>query len=331
MKTRRLVLAFAVLAGAISIPTGPSAAALSREGRIIVDGDKLMLVSPKTGNATAVTGRRAADPQFSPDGTKILFARYGDGVWVMRSDGSRVRKLAGGRIGYFGWAPDGRNIVFHRYTDPKSFDEGAILRIGIGEDSRPKRLTSGRFIDQDPLWSPSGSHILFKRSHELRIMDADGANSHPLFERGEAIQYGASFSPEGISVVYSTIDYSVEPTRGRVEKVNIDGSGHEVLAEYSSPDRLSLRTEWSPDGTKIAFERYGSRITLHVMNSDGSGKKKLVSPRLLQDFAWSRDSSTLTYLWRDDGRSHVAVVEVDTEARRKLATSGNHWSSLDWH
>jgi len=58
------------------------------------------------------------DPAWSPDGSRIAFARTTDGwnsihVYVMRADGSGVRRLTGGRFdGRPAWSHDGRRIAY---------------------------------------------------------------------------------------------------------------------------------------------------------------------------------------------------------------------------
>ncbi len=59
-------------------------------------------------------------PRFSPDGTKICFARSRDvdGIWIVNADGTNPQRVPIEAFGAYdpNWSPDGQKIVFVRET-----------------------------------------------------------------------------------------------------------------------------------------------------------------------------------------------------------------------
>jgi Tol biopolymer transport system component len=96
------------------------------------------------------------DPEWSPDGKRLAFS--GDfGIYVRnlsedRSDTDQVRRVAGGRGGYYyapAWSPDGTEIVF--------FDNGQLHKVNVGGSGETDLGASG----WSPNWLPDGKHIAY--------------------------------------------------------------------------------------------------------------------------------------------------------------------------
>jgi TolB protein len=164
-------------------------------------------------------------PDWSPDGRWIALERDpapGDnGVWLMRPDGSDLRRLtrnpyAGVECGCDGdptFSPDGRQIAFAR-TRSESKGLGALFVMN-SDGSHLRRLTSWRFDPGAQLaWKPDGSRIMVSDNSEpgpgessnVYVMRPDGSGVHALthFKGGHPNALAGSWSPNGRQMVIKT-------------------------------------------------------------------------------------------------------------------------------
>ncbi len=99
-------------------------------------------------------------PAWSPDGNLIAWVNHSrfnpvTDIWLMKADGSEKRNLTDNNpywAFYPTWSPDGKWIAFASGEDKFSADwEIYVLEIVTG---KLKRLTSNRYLDYQPDWSP---------------------------------------------------------------------------------------------------------------------------------------------------------------------------------
>jgi len=112
-------------------------------------GDHVMYIVQADGSKVMDLSRAGEGWQvdWSPDGRSILFTSHRDypdnytDVYVMRPDGSAVRRLTHNRGYTPAWSPDGDSIVFSApglfITDPDGGDIRALHTPGVGETSLP--------------------------------------------------------------------------------------------------------------------------------------------------------------------------------------------------
>ena len=86
-----------------------------------------------------------------------------------------------------------------------------------------------------------------------------------------------------------------------IYRANPDGSGVTQLTSGSEPD---MGPTWSPDGTRIAFGRWGR---IYVMQADGSGLVPLADSGFGMEPAWSTDGTRIAY----QGPSGIFIVQAD--------------------
>ena len=227
---------------------------------------------------------RDTDPQWSPDGTKIVFISDRDGnneIYVMDADGGNQTRLTTTDAGEFypSWSPDGAKIVFGSDVDG---DTEIYVMDAVGP-FMPTKLTDNSDSDEQPSWSPDGKKIVFVRStqntdiHDVIVMDADGMNPTNLTNNVAAIPVQEpSWSPDGTKIVWAMYPNAFQPT---YEIFVTDAVGPFMPTNLTNNDVYDLSPSWSPDGTKIAFnsERDGPSH-IYSMDADGMNPTRLTVP-----------------------------------------------------
>jgi Tol biopolymer transport system component len=103
-----------------------------------------------------------------------------------------------------------------------------------------------------------------------------------------------------------------------IHVINSDGTGDTTLTFGSGEERDPA---WSPDRTRIAFDRkvestdpYGADADIYVMKADGSGSIRITEgPGDEGDPAWSPDGSRIAFFTTDPstGRRRIAVQRIE--------------------
>jgi len=219
----------------------------------------------------------AETPQFSPDGTLIVFAAYladdNNDVFIMNADGSDLKQLTSspGWDGHPHFSADGERIVFNsdRSTPEPGLDWG-------------------------------------KRWHEIYSMAVDGTDVRQHTQCKSVCTFG-SLSPDGRKVLYRKVtdtaafDWDLQAITRNSEIFTCDpGGGNELnLSNNAAFDGWPM---WSPDGRRIAFasNRTGPANTgqIWLMNPDGSGLEQVSrGPWAHAQPAWSGDGK-LVYAYQ---------------------------------
>ncbi len=210
---------------------------------------------------------------WSPDGSKIAFTsnRAGgrDDIYVMNADGSHPMRMTSdsGPNSFPTWSKDGSKIAFMSKRDGHW-----QIYVMNADGSGQFRLTASNANDENPSFSPDGSKVIFESNRDgegrdqLYVVSLDGSGLHRL-TNDDANNVFPSWSPDGSKILYGSN--------------RDDGENRIYISPWQEarPSRVTKAgffARWSPHRDQIAFiaGHYPS-TQIYVVNSDGSGEKKL--------------------------------------------------------
>jgi TolB protein len=244
------------------------------------------------------------DPEWSPDGTIVLFSRRlldesttdGDDLYVVGKDGAGLRRLTDCADDCFSdgeasWSPDGRRITLIRATGSRADGRPSTIAVYLTrvDGSHMRRLTDPPkgLEDHYPTWSADGRTIVFQRDTttdvpgrtKLLAVDPQTGKERPVYRLPAWAPGGglANFAPHGHRVLfgYWCIFGDACPPSTRTARnatlavIDADGSHLRRLNLGIAGDTAA----WSPDGTRIVFRCQPAAGTFRLCTSRLDGSK----------------------------------------------------------
>jgi dipeptidyl aminopeptidase/acylaminoacyl peptidase len=258
----------------------------------------------------------AADPQISPDGSRVAFVRvwvnqkadrYENALWIVPASGGAARQItAGPRDSGPRWSPDGKTLGFVRSAEKDGRPQPPQLYLLSLEGGEARPLTdvprgAGGFE-----WSPDGKMIAFSSTD-----DGKKEQDKPNPENAEP----KDKTPERVSDV-RVISKAVYRSNGpgylnpkvhtHIWTVNVPATPAEQpkAKQITRGNFDEGNLSWSPDGSRIYFvsrrvaEPYyeDARTDLFSVALDGSDEKKLFSfDGGMRDYTFSNDGKRLAF------------------------------------
>jgi len=143
------------------------------------------------------------NPQFSPDGTKILYVRKHRGsrnVWVVNADGSDPRQLTRHLwLSTAAWSPDGKRVAV-----TGSGGAGRHLYVVTVAGRGSHRLAVGENLTNGLAWTPDGRWITYADfDGKIRRVRPDGRGREAIGGIPDREVRRLLWSPDGRHLVYA--------------------------------------------------------------------------------------------------------------------------------
>jgi Tol biopolymer transport system component len=234
-------------------------------------------------------GHAAFAPDFSPDGKWIVFNSDVTGeqeLWVMRWDGSdRHRLMRDPRFidQVARWSPDGSTIAFQRCAAPFGFIDYCDLDLIAANGSGRTKIVGGRWMNQDPEFSPDGQQIVFDSTRggftsTVWRANVDGTGLKRITPPS-LMAFVPDWAPDGRHILFSD---NAERPNSNIYEMRPDGTDMTQITHVPSGDNAFA--SYSPNGRRIVFFDSQAYVDepfadLYVMNRDGSDRT-LVAAKL---------------------------------------------------
>ncbi|MGH8103686.1 MAG: S9 family peptidase, partial [bacterium] len=281
------------------------------------------------------------DPQWAPDGRRILFAGAdidepkgknersdvkvirrifyklnGEGffhnrrqhLFVVTAEGGKPKQLTQGEFDCGGarWSPDGRQIAFIANLSPDAdlqfMRDVFVMPAGGG---KRKQITKSKGPMEMLAWSPDGK-TLTTLGHDMHKSFSTNSHLWTIPARGGALKDIMKRFPRGIE-----------------NSVNAD-------CRVGSPNPGPV---WAPDGRRIFFYAlWGPACHVHSVDVASGRVERITRGKYTVDsYSFSKDGKKLAYtrmsptypneLWLFDGKRHRQIAELNSEFLSKVTTS----------
>ncbi len=327
-----VLLILALVVGAVLVgssqqrlpaPFGPAEAGLVAYS---IDGDIVVVDPASNQRRTIVAGDTDdRDPQWSRDGTRIVFERHSDGLsqlFTVRPDGAGLTAITPSPTSIVGdgdgptysFSPNGRAVLYM---------SGFAIRIAQSDGTGVRTIETPDIGLVEVAWRPpDGSQIgAVGARGGIYLVDVADGTLRTLVPPANGVEAGGvSWSPDGSQVAYYPWSTVVTEFTVRARILDIE-TGHDRLADTRGDASWDAGATWSNDGKRLAvFRGYSSGytdVTAIVVRADGTGTRVETEHGLVLNreccakLEWAPDDSTILMSPVDAGGVSEAQVLID--------------------
>jgi serine/threonine-protein kinase len=263
------------------------------------------LDSPWSGYTTSLDGTVAFIPEVPIPQNRLL-------VWVDRKGVETAIPAQPRAYGSLRLSPDGTRLAVSVYGGDRDIWMWDFARETL------TRVTSGRSMDDVPVWTPDGRHIVFQSDRDgsahLYRQSADGSGEAERLTEGTSEYWPNSITADGAALLgaeprpgllYDIVKFPLHPPSGSspagrpAREVVLSSARSEYAANISPDGRYFVYFEQTPVSAEVVVRPYPNANERRWQISADGGTEGV----------WARDMRELFY--RDRATRSIIAVPID--------------------
>jgi TolB protein len=188
-----------------------------------------------------------------------------------------------------------------------------------------RQLTRHSSLLMSPDCSPDGRKIIFNSDkvwdQDLYVITLGQKITETRLTKAFKLEQSAEWSPSGNQIAFSA--------NGDIYVSGLSGKDARNLTRSGSID---VSPSWSPDGSKIAFvSNRSGNPQIYVMNSNGSGLRRITSSGYNTDPSWSpsREVNKIAFVRVESG-ANIYTIDPSGGGEQRLTFGGGRNETPAW-